>query len=213
MAIEDIIVVHNFITEEENQMLLDYEKYLDENGLWDVGDKKGDPNGQWTNRFLGTFSLRMAEKGFGKPKDLQIYNLLVDIRNRIAKQIVESYNLDFPVYPDSLNLIKWPHGYIQPAHSDFENYGGEPHVYNWREIGCVLYLNDNFNGGEIHFPQHGVQIPVKPGMLAFFPGDVHHSHGVNRVLNGTRYTVSSFWTQHEKYWDRLDKVEIGDINA
>lgn len=204
MAIEDIKVFHNFISEEENNILLDYEKYLDENKLWDIGDTKGDPLGQWTNRFMGAQSLKYPEKGFAKPNDMKVLNLLIDIRKRIKAKILEEYKLD-KIYADSLNIIKWPHGYVQPAHSDYENYGGEPHIYNWRQIGCVLYLNDNFEGGEIHFPQHGVAIPVKPRMLAFFPGDVNHAHGVKRVLNGTRYTISTFWTEYERHKDGLDQ--------
>lgn len=204
MAIEDIKVFHDFISQEENDVILDYEKYLDEKALWDTADKGKDPYGQWTDRFLGVQSLLLKQRGFGTEKDLEMLNLLVEIRKRIRTKIMEEYQMK-AVYADSLNLIKWPHGYVQPAHSDLENYNGEPHIYNWRQIGCVLYLNDQFEGGEIHFPQHGVTIPVKPRMLAFFPGDVNHAHGVNRVLNGTRYTISSFWTEYENHKDGLEQ--------
>ena len=43
MAKEDIIVVHDFIGQEDIETFLTYEKYLDTNGLWDVGDTVGDP--------------------------------------------------------------------------------------------------------------------------------------------------------------------------
>lgn len=204
MAIEDIKVFHNFISEEENSAILEYEKYLDEKGLWDGGNKDIDPFSQWSDRFLGAQKLLASHLGFGTEKDLEILDLLVSIRKRIRLKILEEYNIN-EIYADSLNLIKWPHGYVQPAHSDHENFNGEPHIYNWRQVGCVLYLNSNFDGGEIHFPQHGVTIPVKERMLAFFPGDVNHAHGVNRVLNGTRYTISTFWTQYEKHKDQLEQ--------
>lgn len=207
MAIEDIVVIHDFISDEENNALLEYEKYLDANSLWDNSNSENDPGKQWDSRFLGASTLLSVDRGFGKPKDLEIFDLICKIRKKIEKQIIESYKLNFRVYADSMNLIKWPHGYIQPAHSDFENYGGEPHIYNWREIGCVLYLNDNFDGGQIHFPQHGVEVPVRPKMLAFFPGDVHHSHGVQRVLNGTRYTMSSFWTKYAQHSDHATQID------
>lgn len=206
MAKEDIVVIHNFLTEDEVQAVLNYEKYLDEYSLWDHGDKVGDPLSQWSDRFLGAVNLRYEQKGFGKPSDLKMLDLLISIRKRIKEEIKKAYNLD-NVYADSLNLIKWPHGYVQPAHSDYENFGLEPHIYNWRQVGCVVYLNDDFDGGNIHFPQHGVSIPVKPGMLAFFPGDVHHAHGVERVLNGSRYTLSSFWTEHAEHADNLYEEE------
>lgn len=204
MAIEDIIVVHDFISDEENNKIIEYQKYLDKNNLWDAGNIKVDTKRQWADRYLGVASLSRKDIGFGSEYDFEMLNLLVDIRKRIKSRILETYNID-RIYADSLNLIKWPHGYVQPAHADDENFGGEPHIYNWRQIGCVLYLNDDFDGGEIHFPQHGVTIEVKPKMLAFFPGDINHAHGVNRVLNGTRYTVSTFWTNYEKHKDSLEQ--------
>lgn len=204
MAIEDIIVVHDFISDEENNKIIEYQKHLDKNNLWDAGNIKVDTRRQWADRYLGVASLSRKDIGFGSEYDFEMLNLLVDIRKRIKSRILETYNID-RIYADSLNLIKWPHGYVQPAHADDENFGGEPHIYNWRQIGCVLYLNDDFDGGEIHFPQHGVTIEVKPKMLAFFPGDINHAHGVNRVLNGTRYTVSTFWTNYEKHKDSLEQ--------
>lgn len=204
MAIEDIIVVHDFISDEENNKIIEYQKYLDKNNLWDAGNIKVDTKRQWADRYLGVASLSRKDIGFASEYDFEMLNLLVDIRKRIKSRILETYNID-RIYADSLNLIKWPHGYVQPAHADDENFGGEPHIYNWRQIGCVLYLNDDFDGGEIHFPQHGVTIEVKPKMLAFFPGDINHAHGVNRVLNGTRYTVSTFWTNYEKHKDSLEQ--------
>lgn len=203
MAKNDIKVIHNFISKEESESLKQYEIYLTENNLWDVGDEKGDPYKLWSNRFIGAFKLQDERFGFGKKQDLHIFDMLINIRKRIKNKIIEEYNLEKPIYADSLNLIRWMKGWVQPAHSDYENFGGQEHVYNWRQIGCVLYLNEDFVGGELIFPQHGVQLPIKEGMLGFFPGDVNHAHGVNRILDGTRYTISMFWTTHKEHADNL----------
>jgi hypothetical protein len=37
--------------------------------------------------------------------------------------------------------------------------------------------------------------------LAVHPGDPEHLHGVTKVENGMRYTLASFWTQEEEYFD------------
>ena len=213
MAIEDIIVNYDFLTEEENSLFLNYMKSLDVDQRWDRTSEIEDPYRQWDGRLRSVGWLRDAEHGFGRPEDLEVYDAVFALTGRIRDRIVEAYFPDKPVYHDGVNLIKWPHGFVQPAHSDFENYGGEPHVFNWRQIGCVAYLNDDFDGGEIHFPQHGLTVPVKPRMMAFFPGDVHHSHGVNRVLNGSRYTLTMFWTDHENHWDITMKNALEKKNA
>jgi hypothetical protein len=202
MAIEDIIITYDFLTKEENEILLSYMESLDAEKRWSSTSVVDDPYRQWDGRLRSVGWMKDESAGFGHEEDLKVYAMVADITDRIKQKIEEVYAPAKPIYHDGVNLIKWPHGFVQPAHSDFENYGGEPHVFNWRQIGCVVYLNDTFDGGEVHFPQHGVQVPIKPGMMAFFPGDVHHSHGVQRVLNGNRYTLTLFWTEFEEHWEK-----------
>lgn len=203
MAKEDIVVIYDFVTEEECLAILEYEKYLTENDLWDQGDKNGDPKQHWAKRFLGVQNLVLKEKGLGSEKDIEIMNLCVSIRKRIRDQIKKSWNLQEEIYADSLNLIRWPQAEQQPPHADYENFGLEPHIYNWRDIGVVLYLNDDFVGGQIYFPQHDHSINIKRKMLAFFPGDQQHAHGVKKVEEGCRYTVNMFYTFSESHKDTL----------
>ncbi len=203
MAKEDINVVYDFISEDECNTILEYEKYLTDNDLWDKSDPKADPSQHWSKRFLGVINLTVPEKGFNNPKDIEIMDLCVTIRKRIRNKIIETWGLKEDIYADSLNLIRWPLGEEQPPHSDYENFGREPHIWNWRDIGVVLYLNDDFKGGQIYFPQHDHTIEIKKRMLAFFPGDKHHAHGVRKIEEGCRYTVNMFYTYFESHKDRL----------
>jgi predicted 2-oxoglutarate/Fe(II)-dependent dioxygenase YbiX len=56
-----------------------------------------------------------------------------------------------------------------------------------------LYLNDDYNGGELYFPQHNLEF--KPPIYSFimFPGGHENIHGVKEITEGTRYTMVSFW--------------------
>lgn len=60
------------------------------------------------------------------------------------------------------------------------------HIHK-NEYSIVLFLNDNFDGGELIFPN----ITIKPlkNMLVYFTGD--EPHYVNNT-NGDRYTLVSF---------------------
>ena len=203
MALEDIVVIYNFITEEERSMLLNYEKNLTEKDLWEKRNY-ADPQSQWTNRHLSIIHLLTPELGFGTEHDIQVAKKLWEIEGRIRAQIKKSWNLEKDIWPDCFNLIRWPHGQAQPPHSDYENFSREPHVWNWRDIGCVLYLNDEFEEGEIRFPQFNREIKIEAGMLAFFPGDIHHAHGVKEVKNGTRYTLNTFYTFSEDHRFEVD---------
>ena len=141
----------------------------------------------WKNRTLHLFSDR-----FPIPTEVNIIarNLLSKIKPLIERTIGDGRE----VWPDTLNYAKWWDGYEQPPHADGEEPDGSIHQFHWRKFGCVYYLNDDYDGGEIWFPNFNMEMKPKKNMLAFFPGDVNHLHGVRNVTNGVRHTIASFWT-------------------
>jgi hypothetical protein len=58
------------------------------------------------------------------------------------------------------------------------------------KFGVVLYLNDNYEGGEIHYPDFDLTIKPKAKSLIIHPAGL--AHGVLPVKQGTRYILSSF---------------------
>ena len=54
---------------------------------------------------------------------------------------------------------------------------------------AVTYLNDDFDGGEICFPEQKVCIKPSPGSTIIFPSDFKHE--VKEVLNKNRYMLSN----------------------
>jgi Rps23 Pro-64 3,4-dihydroxylase Tpa1-like proline 4-hydroxylase len=57
-------------------------------------------------------------------------------------------------------------------------------------LASIVYLNDDYEGGEISFPELNITIKPKPGTLISFPGNKHYLHEVKKVLSGTRFTLS-----------------------
>lgn len=135
-----------------------------------------------------------------------IYNHLFDglqelnkiLINSIHTKIKSDYKITDEIYPDYLGLVKWELGDFQHPHADGEEIG-KPHIYHWRNFGCVYYLNDDYNGGEIYFPNQNIKIKPKPNTLVFFPGTLEFLHGVHPITNGIRYTLTSFWTYNKSY--------------
>lgn len=58
-----------------------------------------------------------------------------------------------------------------------------------RDISILLYLNDEYEGGQLVFPNQHITINPKPGMLVAFPSSHHFIHGVTPVTAGTRYVL------------------------
>lgn len=68
--------------------------------------------------------------------------------------------------------------------------------YKTKHFSTMIYLNSNFDGGELYFP-HYDNLHIKPeeNMMICFKGDSNHMHGVEKVTSGIRYTLSLFWTE------------------
>jgi predicted 2-oxoglutarate/Fe(II)-dependent dioxygenase YbiX len=63
-----------------------------------------------------------------------------------------------------------------------------------RDYTGLVYLNDNFTGGELVFPDGDVVIIPKPGLLVAFPSNHKFVHAVPKVLCGKRYSLPVWFT-------------------
>jgi hypothetical protein len=70
------------------------------------------------------------------------------------------------------------------------NYSYEGRGYGARIGGSTLYLNEEFNGGELEYYEGPLIRPVT-GLLVVHDGEA--VHGVRSVSGGTRYTIGTFF--------------------
>lgn len=113
---------------------------------------------------------------------------------------------DREVKPNTSHAQKWVKGGFARPHSDNSDFEGNITAFEINKYVGVLYLNDNYDGGELYFPDHDIEF--KPNSLSYyiFPGGVENIHGVKEILDGTRYTMVSFWDFAEaEYSDERKK--------
>lgn len=103
----------------------------------------------------------------------------------------------------TVSIATWRIGDSLEPHADKEDEMGNPNPFPDNDIASVIYINDDYEGGEIYFPIQDIKIKPSAGDLAFFPGDKNYLHGVTKILSGTRYTIPAFWTV-ESLLPRLD---------
>jgi hypothetical protein len=70
-------------------------------------------------------------------------------------------------------------------------------------MSVLIYLNDNYEGGEIVFPKQNIKIKPKSGMLIAFPGNEMYPHLVEPCYGDLRYTIS-LWTRVSAYGDYIN---------
>jgi len=62
-----------------------------------------------------------------------------------------------------------------------------------RQISILLYLNSEFTGGKLNFPDHKIKIQPRPGLLVAFPSSSKYRHGAEPTESGERLALVS-WT-------------------
>jgi hypothetical protein len=98
-------------------------------------------------------------------------------------------------------VVKFSIGWELPYHCDqwsnLPTYGGAPK----RDISSIIYLSDDFKGGELVFPDLGIFIQPVAGSAIYFAGTEEYMHQVTPLLSGTRLTCTGFWGNLSGYDD------------
>jgi hypothetical protein len=63
--------------------------------------------------------------------------------------------------------------------------------------GSVVYINDDFEGGEIYYPDYEYSYKPKAGSMVLHSGNTRH--GVKKVISGNRYCAASLVTIKDNY--------------
>ena len=87
------------------------------------------------------------------------------------------------------------------AHADNRTLDGKPNHTPQRSFSAIVYLNNEFMGGELDFPDRGEQIEPHAGLMVAFPSD--YVHQVLPVTAGKRYSLNLWFTQDPKRELRL----------
>lgn len=196
---ENIVELENFMTEEELAFLNDFAK---NNTVWDYTEDIVNEDGviiydssYWKDRVASTTTLHENRK--------DIYDLIENMQKRLKKEVDKFFNVDgFATGP---TVVKWNVGQFQHPHADkelhkYEKWGGhpdregQPNDFAYYDIASLFYINDDYEGGELYFPEQGIQFKPKAGSAYFFPGDKNYIHGVTEITSGTRFTCPFFWT-------------------
>jgi hypothetical protein len=128
----------------------------------------------------GTFKTNEFEKY----KDIVIDNLF-------GKDILKILYMD--------EVVVRVKGHDVPVHVDVQNWENKLRSYEIEKndntevkhlavYGYIIYLNDNYEGGEIFYPEFNFSYKPKPGDLIVH--DVNIPHGVKKILAGERVSIA-----------------------
>jgi hypothetical protein len=176
-----IVEVKNFITPSTAESLVIY--FKEEN--------------RWSKTAFNGSHGAPLQPGAIRPSDFGMPDSIFDDINAKLKHAVRKvYNKE--VFPSSIHAQKWDIGSSANPHSDNSDFEGNPTegFDNLKYVG-ILYLNSDYEGGELYFPEHDISIHPNAGSMYIFSGGVENIHGVTEITSGTRYSIVSFWNFKE----------------
>ena len=136
-------------------------------------------------KLLNDYCEMIYKKGID---DLELKNIVYKIideykeKTILYSQKLFNTKLEYDIVANdsharSYNLNSRPPGFETSVHTD--NFGQINNGYPWTgQISNLIYLNDEYLGGEIYFPQHKLKIKPEKGMMVSFPGNWNNRHGV-----------------------------------
>ena len=166
-SINNIQYIENVLSQDEHKLILDFVKTRE----------------SWTTQPWDSKVIIFHEM----PKE--ILNSLNKVFTLAYEKSKNFYNIKINFFEDlSLNLLKFEKDFSLRQHIDTESSESN-------HIASVYYINNDYTGGEIVFPDYNLKIKPKPNSLIVFPGNENYLHEVLEITSGDRYS-SSLWFQY-----------------
>jgi hypothetical protein len=187
---KDIVVYEDFITEEDCKKMIQALDAQAESGKL-----------SWMPiSFYESYSSVLPQDNDQEILDADLSpTMFSDIENKMPEAIASVHDLDPKIISKiGYHTQKWEPGAYARKHSDNTDENGKSGAFTRSRYAGFLYLNDDFEGGLLRFPDQDIEIKPKTGMLAVFDGGFNNMHEVTLITKGVRYTIGSFWDDREE---------------
>ena len=128
------------------------------------------------------------ERGDGT---FRLYNSSEPVLSNFVKKYSDKFIGDKNLYLTEYLVALYEEGAFMAVHRDVEN--------DREIISTVMYLNDDYTGGKLSFPEvdGGYFYTPEKYELVYFP--TPYQHGVNPVKSGKRYIITISYTDKIEY--------------
>lgn len=128
------------------------------------------------------FGVTMTAEA-GNPLAQNVHNQMYMLLLAALGPYQEKHGIDdMELWHEPYNILRYRTGQEYKAHYDGSTASG-------RTVSAIIYLNNEFEGGEVEFVNYGVKIKPEPGMLLLFPSNYAYRHIAHPVTDGTKYAL------------------------
>lgn len=182
-----LFMFENYLDSDAVSDLVEYANQCDGDPLMVIDKDKSTPN----NIVRTLDKARITERVLLGDRQSELVDLVktsfLDLTKKCIGQPLEWFEK-----PD---LMRYREGGHYVRHADSQNYDPETNTWNKvvdRDLGMLIYLNDDFEGGELSFYKLNYQIRPRAGAAVLFPSDQRFLHQAETVKKGVRYAVVSW---------------------
>jgi len=122
------------------------------------------------------------------PKLFDLQDKISELLGLAENWFLDTYKVNNLVFDRSHTNIMEA-GSRLPVHKDLLN-KENPAMGPGNAYVCLIFLTDDYEGGNIVFPEQDVSLRLNAGDAIFFPGCLM-SHGSTEVTGGTRVTIAN----------------------
>lgn len=189
-----IMIIPDFISEEDCQFLVNY---ADDKTAVDLSVFDAEKANQTGKLEWETDKKVRDTQSVEYDADLAVtFNKLIG--HAVSTYINQFYNINLQS-AEAVQFLKYGVGGHYTPHIDGEAlwHNKDSNTLEWRknierDISILIYLNNEYEGGDLVFPNQSITLNPKAGMLVAFPSNHNFLHGVMPVTKGTRYALVSW---------------------
>jgi prolyl 4-hydroxylase len=109
------------------------------------------------------------------------------------------YNLNMQ-YMEAINYVRYTPGQHFQVHAD--------HGFSYTcTVSSVMYLNDDYEGGELWFPYLDLTFKAEAGDIVLFPSTYIFAHAAKPVISGTKYSAVTMFDYNDRNHDVKSSVQ------
>ena len=157
-----------------------------------VVNPKGIEEDPWrTNDVLHLLRLDRLNEEVKKDEGVlalgDVYTQVHNMFEQCLRDYLARFNLSIKEpYDQGYQILRYANGGEYKRHMD-------DGPKNPRRVSGLMYLNGDYEGGELEFPYLNFTYKPYGGDLLLFPSGVPYTHAAKPVTSGTKYSVVSWW--------------------
>ncbi len=182
---------HNYLVDQDSSVTGEIEYPISPWIDWAANDDNTVLYGkQKTGRFNFDYNLRSLSKGH--KQGIALCEQVKACASSLAKEYFKQLHItDIPHLPNVFDIKIYQVGALMGRHFDLHPFEGNTTI-----LSAVMYLNDDYTGGELYFDKQDIKIKPSAGCVIFFPSTEDFTHASLEIISGQKECIPLFFYEN-----------------